>query len=234
MAALGVWLWSDLQLFGLGDREPATFKAANALTLERATVAILSQRVPLGSSTLQATSIAIYSIFLIPGLNLILPMILFLAAYFAYFGCPRSPFAKKWDVLPAYIGLGILLAINLVFIVDIEVTRSMNIKIQGDDEAEWGFGQILAILLLLLPLRDLLEALLERRLKHRQKELDQDLQYAIAKQDFDRVKQAIERGGSFPSPKSRGGPTVFIVVLKLTLGRPALGILEPPVGASGA
>jgi hypothetical protein len=216
MAALGVWLWSDLQHFGLGNREPRTFKAANALTLERATIAILGQGVPLGSSALHATSIAIYSIFLVPGLNLIPPMVLFLAAYL---GCRHLPFSKKWDVLPAYIGLGILLAINLVFIVDIEVTRNMNIKIQGEDEADWGFGQILAILLLLLPLRDLVEALLERRLKHRQRELDDDLRDAITKQDFDRVKQAIERGSSFPSPKARGVPTVSIVVRKLILDR---------------
>jgi hypothetical protein len=216
MAGLGVWLWSDLQHFGLGNRQPATFKAANALTLERATIAILGQGVPLGSSALKATSIAIYSIFLVPGLNLVPPMVLFVAAYF---GCRRIPFAKKWDVLPAYISLGILLAINLIFIVDIEVTRNMNIKIQGDDEADWGFGQILAILLLLLPLRDLVEALLERRLKHRQRELDDDLLDAITKKDFDRVQLAIERGSSFPSPKARGVPTVSIVVLKLIRDR---------------
>jgi hypothetical protein len=216
MATLGVWLWSDLHLFGLGNRKPATFKAANALTLEQATIAILGRGIPLNSSALRVASIAIYSLFLIPGLNLIPPMVLFLAAYL---GCRSIPFAKKWDVLPAYIGLGILLAINLVFIVDIEVTRNMNIKIQGEDEADWGFGQILAILLLLLPLRDLIEALLKRRLKHRQRELDDDLRDAITKQDFDRVKQAIERGSSFPSPKARGVPTASIVVRKLILDR---------------
>jgi hypothetical protein len=216
MAALGVWLWSDLQLFGLGNREPTIFKAANALTLERATIAILGQGVPLASSALRFASIAIYSLFLIPGLNLIPPMVLFLAAYL---GCRHIPFAKSWDVLPAYIGLGILLAINIVFIVDIEVTRGMNIEIQGEDEAKWGFGQILAILLLLLPLRDFIEALLERRIKQRQRELDQDLRDAITRQDFYRVKQAIERGSSFPSPKSRGVPTISILVLKLILDR---------------
>jgi hypothetical protein len=212
MAALGVWLWSDLQLFGQGKREPTIFKAANALTLERATIAIVGQGVPLASSALRFASIAIYSLFLIPGLNLIPPMVLFLAAYF---GCRRIPLAKRWDVLPAYIGLGILLAINVVFIVDIELTRNMNVALQEGDEAEWGFGQILAILLLLLPLRDSIEALLERRLKQRQRELDQDLQDAIAREDFDRVKQAIERGSSFPSPKTRGMLCLAIVVLKL-------------------
>jgi hypothetical protein len=212
MAILGVWLWSDLHLFGLGNRKRADFKAANELTLERATIAILGQGVPLSSSALRIASIAIYSLFLVPGLNLIPPMILFLAVYF---GCRHISFAKKWDVLPAYIGLGILLAINLVFIVDIELTRNMNTILQSDEEADWGFGQILAILLLLLPLRDLIEALLERRLKQRQKELDQDLRDAIGREDFDQVKRAIERGSSFPSPKSRGMSCLAIVVLKL-------------------
>jgi hypothetical protein len=216
MAILGDWLWSDLHLFGLGNRKPAGFKAGNELTFERAAIAILGQGVPLSSSALRVASIAIYSLFLVPGLNLIPPMVLFLAAYF---GCRRTPFAKRWDVLPAFIGLGILLAINVVFIVDIELTRNMNVALQEDGEAEWGFGQILAILLLLLPLRDSIEALLERRLKQRQRELEQDLQDAIAREDFGRVKQAIEKGSSFPSPKSRGRLCLAIAVVKLNTGQ---------------
>jgi hypothetical protein len=201
MAILGIWLWRHLHLFGVGNREPSTFKSTNALALDRATIAILGQGVPFGSSALQAVSIAIYSIFLVPGLNLVPPMILFLGAYS---GCRHLPFAKRWDVLPAYIGLGTLLAINVVFIVDIEVTRNLNITLQADNEANWDFGQILAILLLLLPLRDLIEALLERKLRQRQGELDEDLMEAIEREEFDRVKRAIERGSAFPSPKSTG------------------------------
>jgi hypothetical protein len=201
MAILGVWMWSDLHLFGLGNRKPATFKAANTLALERASIAIFGQGVALASSDLRFASVAIYSIFLVPGFNLIPPMILFLVVYI---GCHRLPLAKRWDVLPGYIGLGILLAINLVFIVDIEVTRNMNVRIQGADEGDWGFGQILAILLVLLPLRDLLEAVLARRLKQRQGELDEDLMEAIEREEFDRLQRAIERGSAFPSPKSPG------------------------------
>ncbi|KAH6893815.1 hypothetical protein BKA70DRAFT_816985 [Coprinopsis sp. MPI-PUGE-AT-0042] len=199
MAALGVWLWSDLERFGLGNRRPGDFETANALTLNKAVVAILGQGVSLSSSTLRIASLVIYSLFLIPGLNLIAPMILFLAAYF---GCRRIPFTQRWEVLPAYVGLGILLTLNLVFIVDIELTRDLNLCLQAEDEADWGFGQILAILLLLLPLRDLVEAILARRLKKRQGELEEDLQEAIEKEEYDRVKRAIERGSSFPSPKS--------------------------------
>jgi hypothetical protein len=121
----------------------------------------------------------------------------------AYFGCRRIPVAKRWDALPAYIGLGVLLAINLVFTVDIELTRKININIQGEDEAERGFSQVLAILLPLLPLRDLVEAMLSHRLKQRQGELDEDLREATQQEEFDRVKRAIERECSFPSPESQ-------------------------------
>jgi hypothetical protein len=216
MGALGVWLWSDLHSFGRGNRAPATFKAANELTLERATIAILGQGVPLASSALRFASITIYSLFLAPGLNLIPHMVLLLAVYL---GCRRIPLSKRWDVLPAYIGLGILLVINIVFIVDIELTRKINIALQEGEEADWGFGQILAILLLLLPLRDLGEAVLARRLKQRQGELTQDLRDAVKRKDFYRVKLAIERGSSFPSPISRGAPTVSMIALKLRLDR---------------
>ncbi|KAH6902359.1 hypothetical protein BKA70DRAFT_1196351, partial [Coprinopsis sp. MPI-PUGE-AT-0042] len=106
MAALGVWLWSDLHLFGLGNRKPADFKTANALAVDKAVVAILGQGIPLASPTLRSISIIIYCLFLVPGFNLVAPMILFLAAYF---GCRRIPFAKRWEVLPAYIGLAVLL-----------------------------------------------------------------------------------------------------------------------------
>jgi hypothetical protein len=171
MAVLGVWLWSDLHLFGLGHREPEEFKTSNALAIERATVALFGQAVPLGSPALRIASIAIYSVFLIPGINLFPPMLFILAVYL---GCHRISLAKKWKALPAYISLGILLAINIVIIIDIELTRNMNSVLQGHDECDWGFGQILAILLLLLPLRDLVQAIRARRLKQSQGELDED------------------------------------------------------------
>jgi hypothetical protein len=201
MAVLGVWLWRDLQTFGVGNQEPATFMDANRLALKTATIAILGQGVPLGSSALQGTSIAIYSISLVPGVNLIPPMLLFLTAYLA---CHRISLAKRWDVFPAFVALGVLLAINLVFIVDIEVTRNMNSKIQADDEANWGFAQILTILLLLSPLRDLVEAIIAHKFKQCQRELDEDLREAIERQEFDQAKRAIERGSVFPSPQSTG------------------------------
>ncbi|KAH6905547.1 hypothetical protein BKA70DRAFT_1292624 [Coprinopsis sp. MPI-PUGE-AT-0042] len=107
------------------------------------------------------------------------------------------PTVPQLEATPAFLGLAILLAINLVFIIDIESTLNLNATLQGQDEEDWGFGQILAILLLLLPLRDLLEAILARRLKQRQGELDEDLQQAIENKDLNGMKRAIERGSAF-------------------------------------
>ncbi|KAH6890218.1 hypothetical protein BKA70DRAFT_1234824 [Coprinopsis sp. MPI-PUGE-AT-0042] len=79
---------------------------------------------------------------------------------------------KRWNAFPAFLGLGVVLVINVVFVIDIELALHGNQALQDQDEAAWGFCQTLAILLLLLPLRDLIEALLERRFKQRHFESD--------------------------------------------------------------
>jgi hypothetical protein len=52
------------------------------------------------------------------------------------------------------VGLVSLVAINILFIADIELTLRRNKGDQTGDEATWGFGQVLALLLLIIPLRD--------------------------------------------------------------------------------
>ncbi|KAJ7798654.1 hypothetical protein B0H14DRAFT_2617734 [Mycena olivaceomarginata] len=52
------------------------------------------------------------------------------------------------------VGLVSLVAINILFITDIELTLRRNKGDQTGDEATWGFGQVLALLLLIIPLRD--------------------------------------------------------------------------------
>jgi hypothetical protein len=120
----------------------------------------------------------------------------------------------RLEAVPAYAGLMILLLINLIFVIDIELTLRRNYRIQDQeqDEAEWGFGQILAILLLVLPLRDLIEALLARRSKQRQREVDEDLQEAIRKKDLDSISRAIERGASFPMIGLEGNGSISLLI----------------------
>ncbi|KAH6902347.1 hypothetical protein BKA70DRAFT_670056 [Coprinopsis sp. MPI-PUGE-AT-0042] len=255
MAASGIWLWTDPLSFGLGRRRPPVLKAANECVLTFAKAAILGQRVHLHSEILRVTSLILYVVLLIPGINLIAPMCIFLGLYVAWTPTSRVisqiraishasieraerrqngwfrhglwcrmktatrnfpsrlgsalPTSAQLGATPAFLGLSILFAINLVFIIDIELTLGTNRALQSDDEEDWGFGQILAILLLLLPLRDLVEAILARKLKKRQEELDEDLQEAIVREDFNGIKRAVERGCTFPSPQSSGAQTII-------------------------
>lgn len=52
------------------------------------------------------------------------------------------------------VGLVLLIVINLIFLVDIELTLSRNKHFQVAGDNTWGFGQVLALLLLVVPLRD--------------------------------------------------------------------------------
>lgn len=61
------------------------------------------------------------------------------------------------------VGLALLVAINILLIVDIELTLRRNTANQTDEERQWGFGQILALLLLVMPLRDAWNALRDIR-----------------------------------------------------------------------
>jgi hypothetical protein len=67
------------------------------------------------------------------------------------------------------VGLVCLAAINVLFIVDIELTLSRNKENQTDEERQWGFGQILALLLLVVPLRDARNALRDIRNRFQQR-----------------------------------------------------------------
>ncbi|KAF6763555.1 hypothetical protein DFP72DRAFT_955720, partial [Ephemerocybe angulata] len=180
MASLGLWLWSNIRTFGEGQ------DTANDCAAKHALLAILGRHVPFASEALRIVSLSIYAIFLVPGVNLLLPIVVFLGFYHLHqvvpipkvAGSERTPdsyirrsrfwfwirrasntIVQRWGILPPFIGLIFLLLINLVFIVDIELALKQNGGLQGKDEAEWGFGQILAMLLLFMPLRDLAETI---------------------------------------------------------------------------
>lgn len=227
MAVLGIWLWSG----------PLTFsnhlvEEENSCAYDNAVLIILGQDVAFRSKAFQISSLIIYSVFLVPGLNLIIPVALFLGVYAGWYrwgymdNIPRRLrssrlsglqsalsklsrgiyFARRSVSFPAYFSLAILFAINLVFVVDIELTLQRNMDLQSGGNDDWGFGQILAILLLLLPFRDLVEAVLARRLKQRERELEEDLREAVRKGDLDGMRRAVERGIAFPVPGSEGSP----------------------------
>jgi hypothetical protein len=196
MSALGIWLWSNPLSFG-------TAGPANACAIKFSSTVILGRNIPLSSGALRIWSILIYAVLLMPGLNLLLPGIIFLLLlqlYKALRGPQRGTdkFDRSWRqsvaeaaadtpqnetrheksrskrarnlvnrslwalqmwynpfLLPTVIGMVLLFAINIVFIVDTEVALRRNRDVQEAGEGDWTFGQTLALLLLVLPLRDL-------------------------------------------------------------------------------
>jgi hypothetical protein len=87
-------------------------------------------------------------------------------------GCSTSQ-SPSSDTDPAFliVGLVCLAVINVIFLVDIELTLSRNKRIQSREADEWGFGQVLALLLLVVPLRDFAKSILEiQRRSREQKE----------------------------------------------------------------
>jgi hypothetical protein len=92
---------------------------------------------------------------------------LFLGLFLGYQAFHKNGDRKTPSIVPTVIGLVLLLAINIIFLVDIELTLLQ----ASSGESGWTFGQILAMLLLVLPLRDLVETFLSRREKQRIKEL---------------------------------------------------------------
>ncbi|KAF5336346.1 hypothetical protein D9611_006695 [Ephemerocybe angulata] len=201
MAGLGLWLWSNIRAFGEGQ------DVANECAATHALVAVLGKHVPFASQALRIASFIIYAIFLAPGINLLLPIAMFLGLYSFWrvlpipkgIGLGETPagppsryprlrllirrvynsIARRWSMFPPFVGLIFLLTVNLVFIIDIELALNQNGGLQDSEETVWGFGQILAMLLLFMPLRDLTETILARRPKQRQKDLDMGLASAI-------------------------------------------------------
>jgi hypothetical protein len=91
---------------------------------------------------------------------------LFLGLFLGYQAFHKHGDRKTPSIVPTVIGLVLLLAINIIFLVDIELTL-----LQASGESGWTFRQILAMLLLVLPLRDLVKTFLSRHEKQRIKEL---------------------------------------------------------------
>jgi hypothetical protein len=127
-------------------------------------MSLMGHDIRLSSPVLQAWSLIIYSLFLVPGLNLVLPGVVFLALYIYLHRrhISRSyPWPPGWHATALLVvpGLLFLLLINIFFVINTELTIHRGVKQQQPGESQWTFGQTLALLLLSLPIRD--TALLE-------------------------------------------------------------------------
>ncbi|KAJ6568741.1 ankyrin repeat-containing domain protein [Mycena capillaripes] len=214
MAALGIWFWINPVSFG--DAGPA-----RATSICATSTVILGHRVPLGSSGLRMASIVLYSLFLIPVLNLILPLGFFIGVFIWYqpyrSTLPADSPTPPPNIRATVVSLIMLFAINLIFVLDIEMTIQQNHALQAPGESLWTFGQILAILLLVLPLRDLLEAVLERSDKRRRGEHTESLRSAIREKATTTTIRDLIRKGADVNVESTNSE--YSTVLQLAVSR---------------
>jgi hypothetical protein len=261
MAAVGIWLWSDPSKFGnpLGPSCDPTL-----------TVVGLPAR--FSSQPLRIASLAMYSLVLIPGLNLIPPFVFFLLLHISYnwsrgrhvwfwrrvdtaldaiskasrailhvlwLSGQTSECSNQGDINTAsvpssgstatnnlnsrstsnssphtaflIVGLALLVAINTLFIVDIELTLSRNKGDQNGD-GQWGFGQVLALLLLVIPLRDAWGALQDiwEKLEGAQEEFNDILRrecLATSVQVIEELGRLMKKGAKPQAPVRLAGTT---------------------------
>ncbi|KAJ7477645.1 hypothetical protein FB451DRAFT_1454485 [Mycena latifolia] len=189
------------------------------------TLTIVGGPAHFSSPALRIFSLTMYFLLLIPGINLLPPILFFLALYIAY-NRSREHHRSSWErwdrciqsirrtlgrkrpepedgesqkVHAAFlvVGLVLLVVINIIFLVDIELTLSRNKHLQSDEDNQWGFGQVLALLLLVMPLRDAWNALrdIKKALRGVQKRFLQALREEVEATPFvERLEDLIREG----------------------------------------
>jgi hypothetical protein len=184
MAVIGIWFWSSPARFGAVQHDPI-----NPKVLECTSMSLLGNPINLSSSPLRVMSLGIYAFFVVPGLNLLVPAALFLALHVVYYHFRPRDDAKP-SAVPVYIGLIFLLAVNIVFMADIESTIFHH-KLSG--ESQWTFGQTLAVLLLVLPLRDvamfIVDVRTEKRHKERNTKCTQELKAVLENDEMEHTER---------------------------------------------
>ncbi|KAG6875199.1 hypothetical protein C0992_004807 [Termitomyces sp. T32_za158] len=157
MAAIGIWFWSN----------PSTFGSPDSCSLSEVTTFVLGVDVLLGSKTLRIWSLLVYSILLTPLLNLIIP-VFFFATLLVFKSKGQRHFIEHSQ---AIMGLGVLGLIEATFLIDTEVTLAKNRHLVESGENDWTFGQTLAILVLLVPSRDLLQSIFDQGARKQRRRL---------------------------------------------------------------
>jgi hypothetical protein len=116
----------------------------------------------MASSGLRIISLMLYAVVLIPFVNLIVPTALVLIPYFLCRLGKWSDPKKRESVAVRCValGLGLLFVINIIFIVDTELSISRNESRQAGQDSIWTLGQTLALLLLVVPIQGLIKYLL--------------------------------------------------------------------------
>ncbi|KAF5336382.1 hypothetical protein D9611_006550 [Ephemerocybe angulata] len=220
MASLGLWLWSDIRGFGKrSDEENACAAQLALFAILGKYVPFASGALRITSFIIYgiflipgfnlllpiAVFLGIYTLcHYLPNPALLAPEQLDASqaprssVFRSRAGKARNFVAREieWGMLPPFLGLLFLLSINIVFITDIELTlkRNAGLQLVTTNEGKWEFGQILSMLLLILPLRDLAETILARRTKQRQKVLIPGLRTAFKCKEWRTVSDLVKMG----------------------------------------
>ncbi|KAJ3523144.1 hypothetical protein NMY22_g11578 [Coprinellus aureogranulatus] len=230
--SLQLTLISMLYLGIPGENPPD--EAGSSCPLRLARLTILWWSVPFVSEDLRKAAY-IYWALAIPIFNLILPALpIFTLFWLCSVGIPTTtvdsealtppaPPKRKAAIqrmslmlkrsLPSCIGLLSILTFNVVLIVNIELTLKRNRNLQDSaEETQWGFGQTLAVILVLKQVWNVSRGLLvdSKVRKHRRREelhtqfRDDALRAAIADSDVENVHRWLSAGQT-PTPMSLQG-----------------------------
>ncbi|KAJ3547365.1 hypothetical protein NMY22_g1681 [Coprinellus aureogranulatus] len=191
MSGLGIWLWSAPGRFG-------TLDAASHCAVQHAELMFLGNPVPFRSNALRIIFLIIYSVCLFPGFNILIPANISRKTY-KYLNSRRSRTSRMNDLpesFSAWLGLAVILFIDTVLIVDIELALRRNRALQlNEDEAQWGFGQTLAMVVLAIPLWDFMNI---RRLKkswqRRQVQANSLMRSAVERKDIQGISDSLGLG----------------------------------------
>jgi hypothetical protein len=141
MSAVGIWLWS----------KPAAFGHSPSCSLS-ASIVVIGRTVGFASASLRTWSLLVYALLLVPGLNLIPSAFFIVLLYFVRVKWTRwSVFRFMPSALS--IGLAILAVVNVILLVDIELSIQKNpppFLVAG--RSPWSFGQTFGLLLFLDPI----------------------------------------------------------------------------------
>jgi hypothetical protein len=136
MGGVGVWLWSNPTNFGSSPSCPPN-----------ATISVLSRTLSMASPGLRVISLIFYAAVLIPIVNLVLPTALILIPYLLHYllyilGKWSDP--KKRELVAVWcvaLGLVLLFSINVIFIVDTELSITRNESRQAGQDTIWSWGR---------------------------------------------------------------------------------------------
>ncbi|KAF7364262.1 Multiple ankyrin repeats single kh domain [Mycena sanguinolenta] len=115
-------------------------------------------------------------------------------------------------LLPTVLGMVALFAINIIFIVDTEAMLRQNRRLEEPGEADWTFGQTLAMLLLVIPLRDL-------RVFGARRDVTGSLRNAVHWQAQTEILWDLVRRGADVNVEAEGSPYPTVLLLVVTRRR---------------